>query len=411
MRKGSLIVAVVVGLIGISAVVGFTVRSRGPKPIEVQTEKVGRRQIVQTVKATGRVQSKSEVKISADVSAKITALYVTEGQLVAKGTLLLELDRQRYLAALESGEANLRVATSNARVTEEMVSKSEKDLQRVRDLQRQGLDTQASLDAASASYEADKARDKAAKDQVEQVRADLKRAQDDLSKTRIYAPIAGTVSRKNKEVGEIALGSQFQEDVILVLSNLTGMEVLVEADENDIVSIALGDRAAIEVDALPGSTFRGTVTEIASSAKISGAGTTDQKTEFEIKVSIDDPNTALRPGMTATAEITTESKDGALAVPIQSVAVRTLEQLGGDKTRFVPDKDGFVTVSFVIEGGRAKAVPVKSGIQSDSHIEILAGLSEGQEVVTGSYRAISRDLADGVAVVITKGSTTAAAKS
>ncbi len=393
-------VVVAVVAVVIAGGVGFALRGRGPKPLEVQTEKVARRQVVQTVKATGRVQPKTEVKISADVSAKITAIHVEEGQHVERGTLLLELDRERYQAALESLQANQRVASSNANVTRENTIKSEKDLQRARDLNQQGLETQAALDSATAAYEGDKARNKAANDQVEQARALLKQAQDDLNKTRIYAPIAGTISRRNKEPGEIALGSQFQEDVILVLSNLSGMEALVEVDENDIVSITLGDAAQIEVDALPGKQFRGTVTEIASSAKVSGANTTEQKTEFEIKVSIDDPNLQLRPGMTATAEITTDTKDDVVAVPIQSVAVRTLEQLGGDKTRFTPDKDGFVTVAFVVDGKKVSAIPVKTGIQSESHIEVVEGLKEEQEVVIGNYRAISRDLGDGAPIVV-----------
>lgn len=400
MSKTRLVIILGVVAIVVAAGVVFAMRGRGPKPLEVQTEKVTRREVTQTVKATGRVQPKTEVKISADVSAKITAIHVEEGQHVERGTLLLELDRERYLAALESVQANLRVALSNANVTRENTIKSEKDLQRAREMSRQGLETQAALDTAVASYEGDRARDKAANDQVEQARALLKQAQDDLNKTRIYAPIDGTISRRNKEPGEIALGSQFQEDVILVLSNLSGMEALVEVDENDIVSISLGDAATIEVDALPGKQFRGTVTEIASSAKVSGQNTTEQKTEFEIKVSIDDPNLQLRPGMTATAEVTTDTKQNVIGVPIQSVAVRTIDQLGGDKTRFTPDKDGFVTIAFVVDGNKVTAVPVKTGIQSESHIEVTEGLTEGQEIVTGNYRAISRDLAEGAAVEV-----------
>ncbi len=400
MSKTRLVIVLGVVAIVVAGGVVFALRGRGPKPLEVQTEKVTRREVIQTVKATGRVQPKTEVKISADVSAKITAIHVEEGQHVERGTLLLELDRERYLAALESVQANLRVALSNANVTRENTIKSEKDLQRAREMSRQGLETQAALDSAVASYEGDRARDKAANDQVEQARALLKQAQDDLNKTRIYAPIDGTISRRNKEPGEIALGSQFQEDVILVLSNLSGMEALVEVDENDIVSISLGDAAMIEVDALPGKQFRGTVTEIASSAKVSGQNTTEQKTEFEIKVSIDDPNLQLRPGMTATAEVTTDTKQNVIGVPIQSVAVRTLDQLGGDKARFTPDKDGFVTVAFVVDAKNVTAVPVKTGIQSESHIEVTEGLAEGQEIVIGNYRAISRDLADGAAVEV-----------
>ena len=195
----------------------------------------------------------------------------------------------------------------------ETLTKAEKDLERSRSLFEQKLEPQAALDAAVATADAERARHRSTLDQVEQSRAALKQARDDLSKTSIYAPMSGTVSKLNKEVGEIALGSQFQEDVILELSNLSGMEALVDVDENDIVQLAVGDDAEIEVDALPGTTFTGEVTEIASSAKTSAAGTAEQKTEFEVKIAIADPGSQLRPGMTASADVVTEVRESVLA--------------------------------------------------------------------------------------------------
>ena len=225
--------------------------------------------------------------------------------------------------------------------------------------------------------------------------------------------MAGTISELNKEVGEIALGSQFQEDVIMVISNLSGMEAVVKVDENDIVSVALGDKAKIEVDALPDITFAGVVSEIANSAKISGAGSSDEKTEFEVKISLLEPGSELRPGMTASGDIVTETKNEVLSVPIQCVAIRTPEQLqlkiesngtaiAGDSLdqEYTPDEDGFIEVVFVIDSGKAHATQVKTGIQSETHIEIVDGLPEGSEIVTGSYSAISKDLQNGSAVVI-----------
>ena len=210
--------------------------------------------------------------------------------------------------------------------------------------------------------------------------------------------MAGTISLLNKEEGEIALGSQFQEDVIMVVSNLSGMEALVDVDENDIVSVQVGDSATIEVDALPDMVFKGTVTEIANSAKISATGTTDQKTEFEVKIAITEPGTRLRPGMTSSADIVTETRENALVVPIQSVAVRTPDQLGGaaseadssEAVQYTPDKDGFVQVVFVVTEDRVSAIQVNSGIQSETHIEIIDGLNPDDEIVTGNYRAISQ---------------------
>ena len=317
--------------------------------------------------------------------------------------------------------------------------KAEKDYQRTSELFAQKLESQATLDAMRAAYEVEKARHASNLDQVEQAKASLKQANDDLSKTRIFAPMSGTVSQLNKEVGEIALGSQFQEDVIMVVSNLSGMEALVDVDENDIVSVSQGDRATIEVDALPNVVFTGIVSEIANSAKISGEGSTDQKTDFEVKIAIENiegstaqkqssgnaevkfaGNTAqseLRPGMTASGEIVTETRDKAIAVPIQAVAVRTPDQLlnpaaapqpaaeGEEaKPRFTPDKDGFVSVVFVVNGGKVEARQVSTGIQSETHIEILDGIAEGEEVVVGNYRAISKDLFDGAEVTTGAGS-------
>jgi HlyD family secretion protein len=287
--------------------------------------------------------------------------------------------------------------------------KAEKDYERSRQLFESSLESQASLDTMYASAEVEKARYQSTQDQAEQAKAAVRQARDALSKTTIYSPMAGTISMLNKEVGEIALGSQFQEDVIMVVSNLQGMEALVDVDENDIVLVSVGDEATIEVDALPDVKFKGEVTEIANSAKISGQGSSDQKTEFEVKIAVLDPGTQLRPGMTASAEVVTEVREACLGVPIQSVTVRTVEQLGVGKKpgesengtpRFLPDDEGFVEVVWVVENGTAKARQVKTGIQSDTHIEILEGLAESEQVVVGSYRAISRDLKDGVAVKV-----------
>jgi HlyD family secretion protein len=405
------IVIAFVSLVVVAAVgVALTTRGDGAEATSVDTETVARRTIVQTVTATGKVQPMTQVNVSADVSAKITRMTVEEGDWVEKGTLLLELDRERHVAAVESAEANLSAAQAQANLARENMVKAEKDYERSRQLFDRNLESQATLDTMYAAAEVEKARYQSMRDQVEQARAQLRQARDDLAKTTIYAPMSGTISKLNKEVGEICIGSQFQEDVIMEISNLEGMEVLVDVDENDIVLVSVGDAAEIEVDALPDVAFRGQVTEIASSATVTGEGTTDQKTEFEVKVAIADPGTMLRPGMTASTEIVTEVRDDSVSVPIQSATVRTLDQLGmsggsgadaavdADPPRFTPDEDGFVEIVWVVEGGRASARQVRTGIQSDSHIEILDGVDEGERVVTGSYRAISRDLADGAAV-------------
>ena len=408
MKKTLVILAVVV-VLGGGGLLLFRLQNGGPEGVEVEIEPVARMTVVETVDATGRIQPKTQVNISADVSAKITRLEVDEGDWVDKGALLLQLDRASYVAAVESAQAVLGSQLANVDVAAENRTKAAKDFERAKALFDQQLETQATLDAAYATAEAEKAQHQAALDRVEQARAALRQAQDDLSKTTIYAPMSGTVSQLNKEIGEIALGSQFQEDVILVISNLSGMEALVDVDENDIVSVAIADHSSIEVDALPDLVLNGEVTEIANTAKISAEGSTDQKTEFQVKIAITDANADLRPGMTASAEIVTDTRESVLAVPIQSVAVRTLEQLAaedGDEgeasagEEFEPDKDGFVELVWLVEDGKAIARQVETGIQSETHIQILEGVEEGEQVVVGNYRAISKDLENGSAVVI-----------
>ena len=394
-------------LVLVAAVLGMALRGRGKKTPEVQTAKVSRQKIVQKVSATGKIQPKTQVEISADVSAKILRLGVVEGQFVQKGTFLVELARERYLAAVESAEANVSSSEANASLVSENMKRAESEYRRSKELLASKLESPSAFETKEAAFKVEVARHKSAMDQVQQAKAALKQARDDLSKTTIYAPMSGTISALNKEQGEIALGSQFQKDVILVVADLTAMEAQVNVDENDIMSVAIGQPAEIEVDALPNQKLQGVVSEIASSANSSGAGSTEQKTEFEIKITITNPPKSLRPGMTASADIVTKTNDMALSVPLQSVAVRTVDQLKvkGEKqkeaeARFHPDKDGFVEIVFVIEKGKAVAKQVTTGIQSDELIEIVDGLREGDEVVTGSYRAISKDLDNGSEVTI-----------
>lgn len=404
--KKVLMIGIPIVVIAVVSGVALKGRAANGKGVEVEVQPAARRTIVATVTATGKIQPVTQVNISADVSAKIIRLEVDEGDWVEKGQLLLTLDSERYVAALESAQANLSAAEAQVNLARENMIKAEKDHGRSESLHASALESQASLDASYATWQVERARHDAAEDQVEQARAAVKQARDDLSKTSIYAPMSGTVSELNKELGEICLGSQFQEDVIMVISNLEGMEALVDVDENDIVSVAVGDHAQIEVDALPDVALPGEVTEIASSAKILGEGSTDQRTEFEVKVAVTERHPNLRPGMTASTDIVTETREDVVSVPIQSVAVRTLAQLGvapGADSPFHADKDGFVSVVFVVADGHAEARQVTTGIQGESHIEIVAGLEAGEQVVTGSYRAISRDLENGSEVAVKQG--------
>lgn len=407
MKKKTLWISV--GALVVAAGAGAVIfGGSGDELQEVQTATISRETIIQTVDATGRIQPKTQVRISADVSAKIVALYVEEGDWVEEGKLLAELDSERYLAAVESAQASVRSARANAKLVQQNMLKAEKDYDRARDLVARKLESQAVLDANDAAYQVEIARYESALDQVEQAKGTLKQAEDSLFKTQIYSPMAGTISDLNKEQGEIAIGSQFQEDIIMIVADLTEMEAQVNVDENDIVNVQLGQEAEIKVDALFGETLKGIVYEISNAANTDAQGTTNQKTEFEVKIAISGEISRLRPGMTASADVSTMTKSDVIGIPIQSVAVRTIDQLtlegeevSDAEERFTADADGFVEIVFCVEDdGRVVARQVETGIQSDNMIEILSGIEENEEVVTGSYRAISTDLSNGEKIVI-----------
>ncbi len=397
MKKVVIIVIAIVVVAG-----GFYLSSNKngeKKATEVEVTAVSKAEIVQIVNATGKIQPKTKINISADVSAKIISLYVKEGEWVEKGQLLVEIDREKYLASVESQSANVRAAEANSKLVKANKEQAQRVLKRAKEMFAKQLESQSSLDTAEASYDVEIARYQSSLEQVKQANGILKRSKDDLSKTTMYAPMSGTISKLNKEVGEIAIGSQFQEDVIMTIANLNEMEVLVNVDENDIIAIQLGQKASIDVDALLGDKVEGIITEIATSAIAPQNGVANQKTEFEVTISVTSDSAKLRPGMTASADIVTDTRDDALSVPIQSVTVRTEAQLteGEGKTSldYEADKDGFVELVFIIKDNVATAHQVKTGIQSNELIEILSGVNEGDSVVSGSYRAISRDLKNG----------------
>lgn len=409
MSRKKLIIGIgVVAIIGIFIVINLK-KSKGGE-IAVQVEKVKRGNITQVVSASGKVQPEAEVKISANISAEIIGLYVREGDIVQKGQLLVRLDSTKYRAAVERARSNKKSREAN-------LLKANSDYKRASDLYNQKLTSQADLETAEANQ-------KLAESQLEQAEADLKQALDDLTKTKLYSPWPGTVTQVNKEVGEIALGSMFQADIILVVSDLSRMEVISEVDENDVVLVAIGDTANIEVDAIPDTTFLGAVREIAHSATTRGRGTQEEITNFEVKIAILDKEEKLRPGMSATVDIETETHFDILNIPIQAVTARdesevksaskdTINQKPVKKARSKQSsaseedaqnsgKEVLVEVVFVVKDQVAKIVPVKTGISSDVDIEVLGGLEEGQEVVIGSYRALSKTLKDGSAVKITQ---------
>lgn len=363
----------------------------------VQTEKATRRTITQSVTATGKIQPEVQVVITPEVSGEIILLPVKEGMKVKKGDLLMRIKPDIYIAIRDQAQAGLTSAKAN-------LNRSESEWKRVNELFKKGLVSESELEVAKTSYEVAQA-------QFSQAQATLNRATEDLHKTTIYAPMNGTVSALNVELGERVLGtSQFQGTNVMTIADLSKMEARVDVSENDVITISIGDTARIEVDALKDRKLNGVVYEIANSAKTKGLGTQEEVTNFEVKIRILDKDVVLRPGMSMTATIETETKKDVIAVPIQSVTTRSLEKMKNKKddesdkesedmamndTRIKQKTEKPKEVVFVHENGVAKIVEVKRGIADDSYVEIISGLEEGKEIVSGSYKAISRELEDG----------------
>ena len=407
-KKVKIALISVVALVVVAMVFVNVKKSRG-NAIEVTVSKVERGNITKTVSGSGYIQPEVDVDISARISAEIVRIHVIEGVQVTKGQVLVELDRQRYEALVEQYESSLTSAQAE-------LKKADADYARIKNLFDQKLTTQADLDAAEATR-------MLAQSRVQQSRATLKQADDDLSKTRLISPISGTVTRLLKEEGEIAVGSNFQADPIMTVSELAKMEVLAEVDENDVVLVELGDKSSIEVDAIPDTSFEGIVSEIAHTATTRGRGTQEQVTNFEVKIAITNPSEKLRPGMSATVDINTETHQDVLYVPIQCVTAREAKKDSAEAAAKEQDSDNKAEekaagnassdkkgkkdkqneIVFVVDNNIAKEVSVKTGISDDNNIEILSGLDDGQSVVSGSYKALSKLLKDGAQVKIKKG--------
>ncbi|MBU0519956.1 efflux RND transporter periplasmic adaptor subunit [bacterium] len=397
------VVVIIAALAIIGGLVFANMAKKKDNSKEVTAVKVERDQIVQTVPGTGRIQPEIQVDISANVSGEIVALPVKEGDRVKKGDLLVSLDREKYGAAMEQSQSALKSSQAS-------LEKSRSELRRVQELFDQGLSSEADLEAAQADFQFRSA-------EVERSQAFLKEARDDLSKTSIYAPMDGVVSQLNKEPGEMALGAQFQQDIIMTIADLTKMEVEVEVDESDIVSVSLLDTAEVKIDAYPDTTFKGVVREIAHTATTRGMGTSEEITNFRVNIRLSNVPTSLRPGMSATSDIITNVHENALSIPIQCVVMKAPlppEDEGADKDSLAeesedhgeqkpdkkPKKQEHIEVVFKIVDGVVQQVPVTTGISSDTNIEILTGLEEGDEVVSGPFRLLTQMLKDGDAVSI-----------
>lgn len=427
-----LIIVVVVALIG-----GIIAKKKGligkPEETKIATEKVTKRTIVEVVSANGKIAPEKEVKLSPDVSGEIIELYIKEGDLIKAGQLLAKINPEIYLsnydrtvAALNSSQANLANSKAQLAQINSQFINAKSSFERNEKLHTQKTisdaeyeTSKANFEVAQAQVEAGQESIKAAAFNVKNAEAGVKESKENLSKTSIYAPVEGTISKLNIEKGErVAGASQFGSGTeILRIANLLTMEVKVSVNENDIVRVKLSDTAFVEVDAYQNRKFKGIVTEISTSANTVGVSA-DQVTNFDVKIRIlldsykdlikaDKPNDSpFRPGMSATVDIQTKSVVNVLTLPIQAVTTRadTTKAAPKMEEKEQPEQDNAKTKKkievvqeyvFLYDNGVAKMQKVKTGIQDNSYIQITEGLKEGQEIITAPYRAVSKKLKEG----------------
>lgn len=427
------ILAAVVLVLAATAVV---MHGRKP-PINVQTEKVSRHNITELVVASGKIQPVTQVTISPEVAGEIIALPVKEGDQVKKGDLLLRIKPANYQATRDSAAASYQSAIANKNLAQAQLEKAEAEYKRNVELFQQKLVSESVFQDIKTTYEVAKLQLETATHQVDQSKFGLDNATADLNKTTIYSPIDGTVVNLASQVGERVLGTSFNKGTeIMTIADLSEMEARVDVGEMDVVLMQPSQCAHLEVDAFKDRKFNGYVTEVANAAKgfgqssagsLGASSTGGDATKFEVHIRIKEKE-MFRPGMSVTAEIETRSRTNVLAVPIASVTAR-LPKDDKSKTNSVASaatpsnansetnsmktdkkKEGpkQIDVVFVVDGDQVKMVPVKIGISDDNYWEVTEGLSDGQEVVSGGFHAISHDLEDGKKIV--KGKSTADAE-
>lgn len=404
---------VVVALVGL----GMARGAKG-KVESVQLARVRREDVTSRVRAPGKIEARTQVKVSADIPGKVVVLNVKEGDPVKRGQLLLRLDDTQYRTAHAQATAAHSTARARLREAESALRVSNATFARQKTLFDQKLLSQAEWDAATNAHEAARVAAAAAQEEVTRSAAARDAAADNLSKTRFIAPFDGVVSALNVEAGEIVVTGTMNNPgtQILVVSDLSRMLVRAEVDETDVVDMSIGQKAKIQVDAFPDTTFAGTVVEIGNTAKRSNISSVEGQTNFEVKVVFDENVPQVRPGMTADVDIETGTHLKTLAVPIQSVVIRTQSQLdkaakkAGEKAKkqskirtasfdddTVGKKDPEITGVLAVKDDVARFVPVRTGLSSETMLEVFGELKEGETVVSGPYRAL-RELKPGAKV-------------
>lgn len=414
------------GVVLLVVLVMVSTSAKRDKGIEVRFEQVGRRDLVAAVTASGKIQPKKKVDVSADITGRVTRIAVREGDLVQKGQFLLQIDPTIYQANLQRATAAMSSAEAGAVQARANRDQSQRSLQRTKELREQNpnLVSQEQLEQAQTAFEIADANFTAASHMVEQARAGLQEARDQLSKTHLVAPMAGRVTRLAVEEGEVAVPGTFSREtgLLLTVSDLSVIQTTVNVDETDVVRVNIGDSVEVTIDAFPDTTFVGRVTKVSNSAILTAAsqvgGQSDRAVDYEVEITLSNPPAEVRPDLSATARIVTDTRKQALAIPIIALTVRentpvSTEQkpARGNAANAAPPPAPAADTSkhagagpkketegvFLVRNGIATFHTVKIGIAGEEHFEVVEGVQPGDTIVAGPYQAI-RDLKEGARV-------------
>src|SRR6266700_3754231 len=424
---------IIFGSIGVVLllIIGSVVAGKREKPIPVTTETAVRKTILQTVSATGKIQPETEVKISPEVAGEIIDLPVEDGKAVKKGDLLVKIKPDSYKALLEQQEAAISAAKATNLQQKATMVKAEQDLKRAEDMYAKKTISIQEYNSAQAASDVAKNTYESSLHEIERAEAGSSQARDQLSKTTVYSPIDGTVTILNSKLGErIVATGQFAGTEVMRVADLSHMEARVDVNENDVVNVKLGDKAEVKIDAYGDRKFHGAIYQIANTGKTTGAGTQEEVTNFEVKINLEPEDVLLRPGLSCTADIHTNEVKDVVAVPMQAVTIRTGDSnlspeeiekkkqkvaqsdKGDNNAEFVneraektaqkEEREKVSKVVFLKKANKAQIVKVATGISDDTYTEIKSGIQPGDEVISGSYSAISRKLKDGAKVTLDK---------
>ncbi len=387
--------------VAVIGLVGFNIRAGRDKGVEVRLEGVARRNLVATVTASGKITPKRKVDVSADITGRITRIAVKEGDIVRRGDLLLSIDPSQFEAQVARARASLSSAQASALQSAASRDQAKRALDRTESLKQTNpqLVSDEQMEQARTAAAVAEAVAASAQHQVEQAQAGLREAEDALRKTIIRAPMDGQVTRVAVEEGEVAVPGTFSREtgLLMTVSDLSVILVKVRVDETDVVRLHLGDSTVVTIDAFPDTTFTGRVTKVAQSAILASAAasaTGDRAVDYDVEITLDNPPRNVRPDLSATSKVITDTRDSVLSIPIIALTVRehkpiSTETAPRDTTGARKETEGV----FLVQKGVAQFRPVKVGIAGEEYFEVLDGLRTGDTIAAGPYQAI-RDLKD-----------------